>query len=301
MQFDLTDLRLFVAVAEERNLTRAAARQHMSLAAASARIRALEMHAGVNLLLRESRGVRLSPAGESFAQHARAMLREAEQLRHDLQQYEGGTRGQVRVFAYTAAVTDFLPEVLPDFLARHPHVNVDLLEKPSEDIPRAVADGRADIGIVSGPVDTLGLRVMHISTGRLVLVTPPDHPLAQREQVAFAELLGESMVGMSNTSTTQAFLQQQADRLGRTMRFRVQLASFDAVCRTVARGVGIAVIPEAAARRNLQTLGLMQVRLSDHWQQRERYLLTRHDAPLPGYAEALIEAMRDHEGQQPLT
>ena len=90
MQFDLTDLRLFVRVAEEGALTRAAARQFLSLAAASARVKTLEEQAGVPLLYREARGVRLTPAGVAFLHHARGVLRQPAQLRAELQEYGGG-------------------------------------------------------------------------------------------------------------------------------------------------------------------------------------------------------------------
>ena len=153
MQFDLTDLRLFVRAADEGALTRAALRQHLSLAAASARIKALEEQAGVALFHREARGVRLTPAGDAFLHHARGVLRQAEQLRAELQEYGGGLRGHLRVYANTTAVMDFLPELLPAFMAAHPTINIDLQEKPNGDIARGVREGRADLGIVAGDVD----------------------------------------------------------------------------------------------------------------------------------------------------
>lgn len=297
MQFDLTDLRLFVYTAEEGSLTRAAARQHLSLAAASARIKALEEQAGLPLLYREARGVRLSPPGEAFLHHARGVLRQAEQLRRDLHEYGGGLRGHVRVFANTTAVSDFLPEVLPDFLARNPKVNVDLQEKPNAEIARGVLDGRADIGIVAGAVDTLGLRAIHFSTDRLVLVTARNHRFARRKRIAFADTLQEDIVGMHHGSTLQSFLEQQADRLGRAMRLRIQLASFDAMCRMVGGGVGVAIVPESAARRNLEPMKLAQIELTDEWRVRERYVLVREGEPLPAYAQALIDALLGHYGR----
>lgn len=299
MQFDLTDLRLFLYAAEEGNLTRAAARQHLSLAAASARIKALEEQAGLPLLYREARGVRLTPPGEAFLHHARGVLRQAEQLRRDLHEYGGGLRGHVRVFANTTAVTDFLPEVLPDFMARNPKVNVDLQEKPNAEIARGVLDGRADIGIVAGAVDTLGLRAIHFSTDRLVLVTARNHRFARRRRIAFADTLEEDMVGMHHGSTLQSFLERQADRLGRPMRLRIQLASFDAMCRMVGGGVGVAIVPESAARRNLAPMQLAQIELTDEWRVRERYVLVREGESLPAYAQALIEALLAHYGCGP--
>ncbi|AVQ79873.1 MULTISPECIES: LysR family transcriptional regulator [unclassified Variovorax] len=301
MLFDLTDLRLFVATAELGNLTRAAERQHLSLAAASARIKALETQAGLQLLQREARGVRLLPPGEAFLHHARLVLHQTEQLRADLLEYGGGLRGHLRVFANTTAVTDFLPEILPGFLANNPRINVDLQEKPNAQIPRGVLDGRADIGIVAGRVDTLGLEAIHFSTDRLVLVTSRKHRFARRRSIAFAETLDEDAIGMQQGSTLQTFLAQITDNLGKRQKLRIQLGSFDAMCRMIGSGVGIGVVPESAARRNQDSMQLALIDLSDAWCVRERYLLVRDRAALPIYAQALVETLCRHYADEART
>lgn len=294
LQFDLTDLRLFVVTAEERNLTRAATRQNLSLAAASARVKALEAQSGLPLFLREARGVRLTPAGEAFLHHARGVLRQAEQLRADLLEYGEGLGGHVRVFANTTAVTDFLPEILPGFLSANPRVSIDLQEKPNAEIPRGVLSGRSDIGIVAGPVDTLDLRKIHFSTDQLVLVTSRRHPFARRRRIAFAETLDEDAVGMQQGSTLDTFLSNMSRQLGRQQKLRIQLTSFDAMCRMIGAGVGVGVVPESAARRNRDSMNLALVALTDAWSVRERYLLVRDNESLPAYAEALVEAICAH-------
>jgi DNA-binding transcriptional LysR family regulator len=294
MQFDLTDLRLFVLTAEERNITRAAAGRHLSLAAASARIKSLELQAGLPLLYREARGVRLTPAGEAFLHHARGVLHQTEQLRADMQEYGGGLRGHLRVFANTTAVTDFLPEILPGFLANHPKINIDLQEKPNAEIARGVLDARADIGIVAGQVDTLGLQAIHFSTDRLVLATAKNHRFARRKKIAFAETLDEDAVGMQQGSTLQTFLGQVVDSLGKPLKLRIQLSSFDAMCRMIGAGVGVGIVPESAARRNQASMGIALVELTDAWSVRERYILVRDRAALPGYAQALIDTLCGH-------
>jgi len=294
MHFDLTDLRLFVLTADEGNLTRAAARQHLSLAAASARIKALESQAGLPLLYREARGVRLTPPGEAFLHHARGVLRQTEQLRADLQEYGGGLRGHLRVFANTTAVTDFLPEILPPYLSANPRVNVDLQEKPNAEIARGVLDGRADLGIVAGPVDTLGLQAIHFSTDRLVLVTARKHPFASRKSIGFADTLDEDQVGMQHGSTLQSFLAQVTDKLGKPLKLRIQLSSFDAMCRMIGAGVGVGIVPESAARRNRAGMGLALIELLEPWSVRERYILVRDPKKLPAYARSLIETLCAH-------
>ncbi|HQS33748.1 LysR substrate-binding domain-containing protein, partial [Polaromonas sp.] len=291
--------RLFVLTAEQGNLTRAAAGRHLSLAAASARIKSLEVQAGLPLLYRQARGVRLTPAGEAFLHHARGVLRQTEQLRADMQEYGGGLRGHLRVFANTTAVTDFLPEILPGFLSSNPKVNIDLQEKPNAEIARGVLDGRADIGIVAGKVDTLGLQAIHFSTDRLVLATARNHRLARRKKIAFAETLDEDAVGLQYGSTLQTFLAQVLEDLGKPQKLRIQLSSFDAMCRMVGAGVGVGIVPESAARRNQAGMGIALVELTDAWSVRERYILVRSRDALPRYAESLIQTLLEHYQKTP--
>jgi DNA-binding transcriptional LysR family regulator len=221
-------------------------------------------------------------------------LRQTEQLRTDLLEYGDGLGGHVRVFANTTAVTDFLPEILPAFLSGNPLVNVDLQEKPNAEIPRGVLDGRADIGIVAGQVDPLSLQAIHFSTDRLVLVTARRHPLARRRRVAFSETLDEDAVGMQQGSTLQTFLSTVTNQLGKRLKLRIQLSSFDAMCRMIGAGVGVGIVPESAARRNRESMNLALVELTDAWSVRERYILVRDNETLPAYAKALIDAICLH-------
>ena len=238
--------------------------------------------------------MRLTPPGEAFLHHARGVLRQTEQLRRDLQEYTGGLRGHVRVFANTTAVTDFLPEILPGFLSANPNVNVDLQEKPNPEIARGVLDGRADIGIVAGQVDSLGLQSHHFSTDRLVLVTPRSHRFASRRRIAFADTLDDDAVGMHQGSTLQTFLAQVTDKLGKPLKLRVQLSSFDAMCRMIGAGVGVGIVPESAARRNQHSMNLALIELMDDWSVRERYVLVREREALPAYAQSLVDAICAH-------
>lgn len=289
MDFDQRDLRLFLAIAQHSSITHAAQAQHLSLAAASARVKALEAHAGVPLLKREARGVRLTPAGEAFLHHARAVLRQTEQLRTDLQQYARGLRGHVRIHANTTGVTDILPAVLPAFLKAHPKVNVELQERHNPEIALSVLDGAADVGIVSTRMDTPGLRAIHFSTDNLVLVVPRGHRFARRKSIAFAETLDEPQVSMHAGSTIREHLAKVTAHLGKPMQLRVELSNFDAICRMVSAGVGVGVVPEMSARRCLQELPLVQVELSDEWRVRERFVLVRDGETPPAYAKALVE------------
>ena len=202
LHFDLVDLRLMVRVAEANSLTRGAEASHISLPAASTRIKNLEESLGLKLLYRTSQGVTLTPPGQAFVQHARTVLAQLEHLSGDLQEYAKGIKGHLRVYANTTALGEFLPPVLKGYLLAHPDVNVDLRERLSHDIVRAVSEGQTDIGIVAGLVRTENLQTLPYRRDRLVLVVPAGHPLDGQMQVDFADTLALDHVGLHEASAT---------------------------------------------------------------------------------------------------
>ena len=199
-------------------------------------------------------------AGRTLLQHARVILRQAERLHEDLGAYGGGLAGQIRVLSNTNALTEFLPEALSSFLAAHPNVSVDLEERLSDEIVGLIAEGVADLGIVAGTVDSGGLETYPFRRDRFVLVVAQDHPLAKRAKVAFDEVLDYDFVGFDRASALQRFLATKAVRIRRPLRLRVQLRSFDAVCRLVECKVGIGIVPETTARRVSKTMAIEAVR-----------------------------------------
>lgn len=296
MHFDLADLRLFIHIAESPSLTQGARRAHLSPAAASARIKALEAQLDSRLLYRDSRGVELTPAGHQLLQHARLIMRQVDYLKSEFNQYGTDAAGHIRIFANTTAVTEFLPEVLAGFLAQRPGVTVDLQERLSRDIVRGVLDGTTDLGIIAGPVQAQGLEVLHFSTDRLVLAVPAGHPLADEASVRFAQTLAYQHIGLHEGSTLLTFLREQVEKLGGTLSLRIQLSSFEAVCRMIEAGVGIGVIPESAARRHSRTMKLALIELDEAWAVRERSILVRELDALPGSVRALITLLAPNVG-----
>src|SRR6202012_2278877 len=169
----------------------------MALASASERVRGMEADVGVALFARGRRGVSLTPAGHALAHHAQVVLQQFEHMRGELGRYAHGLKGCVRMLANTSALAEFLPDVLNGFLAENRNIDIDLEERSSFDIVRAVAEGFADIGIVADIVDFEGLNSFHFATDQLVVVTPRTHSLARRRGVAFRDLLSEEFVGRS--------------------------------------------------------------------------------------------------------
>jgi DNA-binding transcriptional LysR family regulator len=292
MRFDLADLSLFREVVEAGSITRGAERAHLALAAASTRIRNMEQAIGAALLLRGRQGVVPTQAGRTLLQHARTMLVQAERLREDLGAYAGGLAGQIRVLSNTNALTEFLPEALSSFLSAHPHVSVDLEERLSDEIVGLIAEGVADLGIVAGTVDAGALETYPFRKDRFVLVVARDHPLAKRARIGFAQVLDRDFVGLDRASALQRFLADKAARIGRPLRLRIQLRSFDAVCRLVECNVGIGIVPETTARRAARAMEIVAIALTDPWAVRDLTICVRGMRELPPLARQLVEHLR---------
>ena len=293
MRFDLTDLRLFLHVVEAGSITHGAERMHLALAAASTRIRHMEVSLGTLLLHRARQGVRPTEAGRTLLHHARMLLQQADRMRGDLAEYADGLRGQVRLMSNTNALTEFLPEPLSAFLAAHPQVNIDLEERLSDEIVAAVADGTADVGIVAATVEVAGLEVLPFRVDRFVLVVATNHPLSAVEQIAFADTLDFDFVGLDRASALQRFLSEKAERIGRRLRLRVQLRGFDAVCRLVECNVGIGVVPATTAERHAKTMSIHRIELIDEWAVRRLTICVRRQADLPVYARELVRHLAE--------
>jgi len=292
MRYDLTDLKLFCDVVDAGSITGGAERAALALAAASTRIRRMEAVLGAPLLTRSRQGVAPTEAGRTLLRHARTMLAQSARLKEDLGAFAGGMSGEVRLLANTNALTEFLPEALSSFLSDHPQVSVDLEEKLSDEIVGLVAEGAADVGIVAGTVDVGALVTYPFRSDRFVVVTGAGHPLAGRRSVAFAEVLAHEFVGLERSSSWQRFLVARAAREGRPLRLRVQLRSFDAVCRLVECGVGVGIVPATTAARARRTMALAVLDLTDDWALRELKIVVRAEAELRPYARALVESLR---------
>lgn len=293
---DFVTLRLFVAVADERSLTRAAEREHLALAAVSKRISDLESQLGVNLLYRQPKGVELSPAGHALLHHARNLLDGLQQMDADLSEFSQGVKGHVRIHANTSAIIEFLPEDLSDFARLHPEVKIDLEERVSSDTLRALREGLTDIGIFAGHMPADDLQVFSYREDRLVLVTPRDHTLADHSNIALRDAAGFDFIGLQQDASLHALLQQSAQQVGTPLRLRIQVRSFEAICRMIHTGMGIGVLPEQVVRNYLPALDVAIVPLTDPWARRELKLGVRNLESLSVTARQMLDHLTAREG-----
>jgi DNA-binding transcriptional LysR family regulator len=287
MRFDLTDLRLFVAIVRSGSITRGAQRMNLALASASQRVARMEATLEIRLLERVPRGVRATAAGAVLLRHAEEILLRSDHMLGELHGFSSGRRGRIRLLSNTGALLGFLPEALRRFLAAHAGLAVEVEECPSAAIVRAVTDGDAELGIVSDAVDPGLLRRYGLGQDRLVLVVAATHPrLASAAEIDFAEILREPFVGLLDAAL-ETHLAEHAARRGGRLEHRIRLRSIGAIGRMVADGIGVAILPESTLPE-LAGSAVRVVRLSDSWAQRGLALCVRNPDDLTPLARLLM-------------
>ncbi|HTN65312.1 MAG TPA: LysR family transcriptional regulator, partial [Burkholderiaceae bacterium] len=281
--------KLFVAIAEERSITHAAQRQNLVLSAASKRISDLETAINAPLLYRHARGVTLTPAGTSFLHYARQITHTLERMRGELSEYSKGVKGHIRIHANTSAIIQFLPEELNAFVSQHPQVKLDLEEQVSSAIIRSVSEGSADIGIFAVNDALPDLQIFPYHSDRLVVVVPDHHPLAHRKRLAFADTLAFDYVGLQADSSLTERLMAASMELDASIKLRIQVRSFDCMCRMIQANIGIGILPASAVAPHAKSMGLKAIPLKESWAARELKICVREFEALPVIARELVE------------
>jgi DNA-binding transcriptional LysR family regulator len=271
---DLDSLALLVRAAEMKNLTRASEASLITVPAASRRLSLLEHQFKTTLFERHSRGLELTPAGERLLL-AREVIASVHHMRAQMGNYAKGKQSVLRVHGNTSAMTQFLPGDIASFSAAHEDVRVVLEECWSEDAVRKVRSGEVDLAVIVEGPDVRGLHVAPYRHDRLAAVMRNDDALCGRTPLHFAELLDRDLVGLEGSSTLTRLLEAQAALLLRPVALRVQVRSFESVCRAVEARLGVGVLPLAAARSFAGAMGLTVEPLADAWALRAMRLCTR--------------------------
>jgi DNA-binding transcriptional LysR family regulator len=288
-RMDLTSLQLFVAVCELGSIGKAAEREFIAASAISKRLADLEATLGTPLLYRHTRGVDLTPAGESLLHHARSVLYSLEKMQGELSEYVDGVRGHVRVHASISAIVQFLPEDLGAFIREHEQVKIDLEEHLSTEVVRAVQEGAADLGICNAGVGTGELQTRPYREDQLVLIVPQGHPLAAVDAIDFVQSLDWDHVGLHATSSIYLAMREAAAAAGRSIRLRIHVTGLDAMCRMIHNGLGVGVMPRRAFELMHGVGDLACVELKDDWARRRIELVARDFSTLPVTARLLVD------------
>ncbi|WP_030550372.1 LysR substrate-binding domain-containing protein [Streptomyces exfoliatus] len=295
---ELRQLQYFLAVVEEANFTRAAARLHLAQPGVSAQIRQLERELGQPLLDRSGRTVTTTAVGEAVLPFARAALAAVEGLRRTVDEFAGLVRGQVTIGLVSgAAVDEFdMAAVLADFHDDHPQVEISLTEDTSERMLAALNRGELDLAVI-GLADEeppQGVALQVLVDMPLVAAMAPDDPLLAsggRTALPLAALDGRPLISLPRGTGLRGVLERACARAGFRPHVAFEAAAPQLLARLAARGLGVAVLPElppgAAAELGLRTLPLTAPEL------RGRVALAwPADGPAAPAAAALLARMR---------
>lgn len=291
-KLDPVSLRLFVAVMEEGTIADAATREHIAASAVSKRMSELEQILHTELFVRSNKGTVATAAAFALLNLARSVLNDLDDIFAQMSEYSSGTRGHVRVFANISAITQFLPDELKSFMVNYPLVQIHLQERISSVIAKAVADNAADIGILNVGNYGENVTLLPYHDDELVVIVPVGHLLTRSKSVTLQQALDYDFVGAHPGSAMNNQLTKAAGDLGKTLRLRIQVSSYDALCLMVAAGLGIGVIPRKSAQLYLRSLKIKCVVLSEPWAARKLAVCVRTYDALSPVAKLLVNHIR---------
>lgn len=293
MRYELTDLRLFLEIAQAKNLSAGAAAVHITASSASYRLKNLEHALGTAMFHRNPRGMELTPAGEAMLGHVRELFEGVERMHGDVGRFISGLKGHVRVIANSSALNGFATTCIGRFLVLNPDIDADIDERQSEAIPGAILAREGDIGIFAGPTEMDGLQAHRYAMDRLVIVASPDHMLSRQGEVRLGAALDFDFVCMNRESSNFLFLRDMALKTGKPLRARLHGHSFDAILSLVSQGVGIALVPRSVVGDRYASAQLRVIPLAEPWARRELTLVVRDEAKLPSFAKEMMQFLLD--------
>ena len=294
MNLSARDIQAFLALAEVKNFTRAAARCHLSQPAFSALIKALEASVGLQLFDRSTRHVLLTPEGERFLLTAQRIAAELEDCAKAMRDTAQLARGHVAVALLPSLAAGWLPPVLAQFMARHPGVDLALLDVLSEPCIAAVAHGEADFALAAIRADTPELQAEPFCSDDFHLVCREDHPLAAQDRLEVADLLPWPFVHLARHSSVRQYL--DAAFFPQSMHTLVEVEQLATVMGLVHAGLGISVVP-ALSLFHFDKPGLITRPLSLPGMERQIYLVRRRERSLSLPAQALYRLMLEQRPQ----
>lgn len=290
-KIDLTSLRLFVAVCQERNIGRAAERECIAPSAVSRRIADIEEIIGLPVIQRESRGISVTPVGETVLRHTLAVMASLERMGAELSRFEAGVKGKVRIVANMSAIVEFLPEDIAAFKRAFPDIDVELDEQTSEGVLRSVQELDFDVGICNCIAGIERLEHLPYRSDRLVLMVPRRHRLEGMAAVRLPDFVGESFVGLSSGASLSKMMAREAAALGARLDVKIRVGSLDALCRMVHVKLGIAVVPQHVGELYVNTLDVELIPIDEPWAMRELQVVFRQRDQLSAAAATLADFM----------
>ncbi|WP_188568872.1 LysR family transcriptional regulator [Undibacterium terreum] len=288
MNFDLSDLRAFIAVADHASFSVASAELHLSQSAMSRRIERLENALGVSLFERTTRKVELTTVGREFLRKARELLVGLEESMMGMRDTAEKMRGEVTVSCVPSAVRYFLPDVLKTYHQQYPNMLVRVIDEGANEVLAAVARSEADFGLNYIGIQEPDIDFQAILKEAFVLACRSDHPLAGRKKVSWAELGDYEYMTVTRASGNRVVLDQALAESAIRPRWFCEVRHVLTLVGLVEAGLGIAVVPRLAMPQEGHP-SLLSIPLAEPAVSRTIGLISRRGRPLPPAAQRLYD------------
>lgn len=249
---EFRQLRTFREIAATRSFTKAAQRVHLTQAAVSAQIKALESEAGTPLFSRINKKVFLTEAGELLLKRAERMLREHDEALYELSELSQIGRGRLRIgTASTVASNQPLPSILAELKRDYPRLQLSVLRGTSAEIVEMILANDLDLGLVSLPVEASDIRTEVLHRDRLVAIVPKGHRLAGQRTVSASQLAAEPLILGEEGGNTRRLIDLFFEKAGLRPDVIMKLGSMTAIKRMVERGLGVSIVPRSSAEAEI--------------------------------------------------
>jgi DNA-binding transcriptional LysR family regulator len=280
--FELSQLRCFVAVAEELHFGRAALRLNMTQPPLSRQIQILERVLDVVLLERSNRTVKLTPAGQSFLSEARRMLKLAESAALLAKRVANGKAGSINIGFTATSAYSYVPELVAACRRELPDVEIALKEMVSGDQLKRLGSGEIDIGLLRPPIPRTGLSAFRVTSEPLIAAVPAGHALARAEAIAIEDLAAEPFIMYAPYEARyfHDLLVELFSRAGLVPNYVQHLAQIHSILAMVHSGVGVALVPQAATNLHFSGVALRPIDLPRQ-RPAELFFVSREDNDNP--------------------
>jgi DNA-binding transcriptional LysR family regulator len=289
---DIKDLKVFLAVADHLNFTKAGREVHLSQPSVSVRIKQLEYEFGVKLFEQFGKKVTLTEAGRLLVPYALRVVAAMDDARHAIDEFQGIERGSLRIGASTTPGMYLLPKIISKFKSLYPKIEVRMTIRNTREVEEAILKDEFDLGFVGGHLVTGQVEVLPWHMDMILLVAPPDHPLARRKKISAEDLARERFVVREAGSATRSIIENRLRELDVQTLDSVELGNPEAVKQAVKSGLGIAFISRLAVEAELKSKALIAIGAKEFASRREMKIVYRKERHLSRAALALIEKAR---------
>jgi len=288
---DISQLEVFLSVAQEKSFSRAAEALHRTQPAVSQAVRRLEGELGEPLFDRSSKDGTLTAAGKVLFDFAQQMMNLRHHAHTAIRELRDLHRGKLTLRANEYTVMGLLP-LIPTFRARHPHIKIEVKRSLASRIPSEILGRDAEIGVVTFKPSDASISSIPVTTDELALIVAPDHPLAGREIISVKELGAETFIAHNVPSPYRERVIKTFEKHRTPLNISMEMPTLEAIKRMVEDRMGVALVPRLTAQTEIERGLLAGLTVKEMRLERKLHLIYRKGATLSHAAKAFLRVAR---------